>query len=158
VTGDTLRVEVAGVRGYPDTIAADLDRCDAAAAERCTLDIDGDDVTVTAGDAAAARWLYEWLEESVECYREEFIAATGEHAAARHLADLFEDGALRRRLDVRPRVGDRRRRCVRRDRLHGRRRIQLRCFGLKQSRSGVPAPRALLKRSVPRTGSVSTNW
>jgi uncharacterized protein YacL (UPF0231 family) len=86
VTDDTLRVEVAGVRGYPDTLAADLDRCDAAAAERCTLAVDDDDVTVTATDAAAARWLYEWLEESVEYYREEFVAATGEHAAARHLA------------------------------------------------------------------------
>jgi uncharacterized protein YacL (UPF0231 family) len=86
VTDDTLQVEVAGVRGYPDTIATDLDRCDAAAADRCTLGVDGDDVTVTAADAAAARWLYEWLEESVEYYREEFVSATGEHAAARHLA------------------------------------------------------------------------
>lgn len=82
MTDDTFRVEVAGVRGYPDTIATDLDRCDAAAADRCTLAVDGDDVTVT----AAARWLYEWLEESVENYREEFVAATGEHATAQHLA------------------------------------------------------------------------
>ncbi len=94
--GDTtdaaLHIDLVGVRGYPDTIAADLDRCDDAAAGRCDLNVRGRHVTVTAADAAAARWLYEWLQESVEYYREEFINATGEHAAAKHLATIvYED-------------------------------------------------------------------
>jgi hypothetical protein len=47
---------------------------------------------VTAADAATARWLYEWLEESVEYYREEFVNASGEHDAARELATaVFEE-------------------------------------------------------------------
>jgi len=84
----TLQVDVADVRGYPDTIAADLDRADAGAADRCDPDVDTERrrVRVTAADAAAARWLYEWLEESVEYYREEFVDAGGEHDAARTLA------------------------------------------------------------------------
>jgi len=87
-TDPVLRVDVADVRGYPDTIATDLDRAADAAADRCDLDVDvdGDRVTVTAADAAAARWLYEWLEESAEYYREEFVAARAEHDAARDLA------------------------------------------------------------------------
>lgn len=81
-----LRVDIADVRGYPDTIATDLDRAVDATADRCALDVDGGRVTVIAADAAAARWLYEWLLESVEYYREEFIFASGEHTAAKQLA------------------------------------------------------------------------
>ncbi len=81
-----LRVDVADVRGYPETIAADLEQASADTAGRCNLAVDVDRVTVTAADAAAARWLYEWLKESAEYYREEFVAARGEHDAARHLA------------------------------------------------------------------------
>lgn len=95
MTDVALRVEVAGVRGYPATIAADLDRSDAAAADRCALDVDGQHVTVIAADAAAARWLYEWLEESVDYYRDEFVDATAEHAAARHLATAVYDEVAR---------------------------------------------------------------
>ena len=64
----TLQVDVTDVRGYPDTLAADLDRANADAADRCALDVDTDRhwVTVTAEDATAARWLYEWLEEIVD--------------------------------------------------------------------------------------------
>jgi hypothetical protein len=90
----TLQVDVTDVRGYPDTLAADLDRADADAADRCALDVDTDRhrVTVTAEDATAARWLYEWLEESVEYYREEFVDASGEHDAARTLASaVYEE-------------------------------------------------------------------
>lgn len=91
-TDATLHIDIVGVRGYPGTIAADLDRCDDAAAARCDLAVKGRHVTVTAADAAAARWLYEWLQESVEYYREEFVNATAEHAAARHLATIvYED-------------------------------------------------------------------
>lgn len=86
MTDAALHVEVAGVRGYPATLAADLDRCDDGAADRCTLDVDDQQVTVIAADAAAARWLYEWLEESVDYYRDEFIDGTAECIAARHLA------------------------------------------------------------------------
>lgn len=84
----TLQVDVTDVRGYPDTLAADLDRANADAADRCALDVDTDRhwVTVTAEDATAARWLYEWLEESVDYYRDEFIDGTAECIAARHLA------------------------------------------------------------------------
>jgi hypothetical protein len=95
VTDAALRVEVAGVRGYPATVATDLDRCDAAAADRCALDVDGQHITVTAVDAAAAWWLYEWLEESVDYYRDEFVDATAEHAAARHLAAVVYDEVAR---------------------------------------------------------------
>ena len=94
MTDAALQVEVPNVRGYPDTIATDLGQCDEPAAEPCNLDVEGDGsrATVTAADAATARWLYEWLEESVEYYREEFVNANGEHDAARELATaVFEE-------------------------------------------------------------------
>ena len=45
-------------------------------------------MTVTAADAAAARWLNEWLEETADYYRDEFVDATAEQTAARHLATV----------------------------------------------------------------------
>lgn len=95
MTDVALRVEVAGVRGYPATIAADLDRCDDSAADRCALYVDDQHVTVIAADAAAARWLYEWLEESVDYYRDEFVDATAEQTAARHLATAVHEEVAR---------------------------------------------------------------
>lgn len=94
MTDDALHVEVAGVYGYPTTIAADLNRCDDAAAARCALEINGQHVTVTAADAAAARWLYEWLEETADYYRDEFVDATAEQTAARHLATVVYEELL----------------------------------------------------------------
>jgi hypothetical protein len=73
--------------GYPDTIADDLTRADFEYAEQCGIEYDEDThtVEVTAPHSTAAKQLYDWLKDSVEHYRTEYVAAEMEHRAARQL-------------------------------------------------------------------------
>ena len=75
-------------RGFPDTIATDLERAGFKHAEDCEISYSegSDAVEITAVDSVAAKNLYDWLEESAQYYRENYVDASGEHDAARQLA------------------------------------------------------------------------
>lgn len=85
---DSYRARIEDPRGLVDTIADDLRRCTHDHASACRIECDGDDVVVEADGDVAADWLYEWLEDSVTHYREEYVDATMEHDAARQLRDV----------------------------------------------------------------------
>lgn len=91
-----------GVDGRPDTIITDLKRADAPEAERVEMSEYYDEtrrestVWVEADDDNALKWLYDWLEESRQYYKENFVDASAEHDAARDLAhrvyEVMADG------------------------------------------------------------------
>lgn len=86
------RIWIDNPRGFPDTIQKDLQREDAEEAKRTNIAAEDNAVLVEAEDGAAAKWLYDWLEDSVQYYRENYDAATGEIDAARQLADrVYEE-------------------------------------------------------------------
>lgn len=92
----TLRVN--DVAGFPGTIVTDLTRADAAEAERVyaahwyNTDIDESVVVIQALDDNAMKWLYDWLEDTKQYYKEEYVDAGGEWEAARDLATAVYDG------------------------------------------------------------------
>ena len=75
--------------GFPDTIANDLSRESGEHSEHCQINYDEgrDVVTVWFGSDAAGQWLYDWLEETAQYYKEEYVDASGEYDAAREIAD-----------------------------------------------------------------------
>jgi hypothetical protein len=87
-TTDGYRARIENPRGFVDTIADDLRRNDHDLAERARIECDDDVVVVEADDEEAAGFLYQWLEESVTHYCEEYVDATGEYDAARQLRDV----------------------------------------------------------------------
>jgi len=100
-TGDVpdpaYELELAAVGGYPDTLVADLSRATAAEADRVELrwrldeDTGRNHVTIRAADGAAAKWLYDWFEDSETHYRTEYVDASMEHKAAAELASAWYD-------------------------------------------------------------------
>jgi len=90
-------VRVDDVSGFPDTIVNDLTRADATAAERLHVSSWWDDesgesvVVIKALDDNAMKWLYDWLEETRQYYRTEYVDASGEHDAAKELATAVYD-------------------------------------------------------------------
>jgi len=90
-------LEIAAVGGYPDTLVTDLSRAAAPEAERVELrwrlDEDSGEhhVTIRAADDNAAKWLYDWFEDSETHYRTEYVDASMEHKAAAELASAWYD-------------------------------------------------------------------
>jgi hypothetical protein len=86
-------VRVNDVSGFPGTIISDLKRADGSEQERVTASHwyhhhkDESVVLIQALDDNAMKWLYDWLEDTRQYYREEYVDASGEHDAARELAD-----------------------------------------------------------------------
>jgi hypothetical protein len=89
--------ELAAVGGYPDTLVTDLSRATAPEADRVELrwrldeDTGEHHVTIRAADGAAAKWLYDWFEDSETHYRTEYVDASAEHKAAAELASAWYD-------------------------------------------------------------------
>lgn len=84
-----IRIVIGDPTGFPDSIANDLERVDAETAERVSIEYieDSQKVVIEAEDHNAAKWLYDWLEETRQYYRENYVDASGEHDAARQMAD-----------------------------------------------------------------------
>lgn len=86
-------IRVDDVRGFPGTIVKDLTRADAEEAERLHVAHWWNDekresaVVIKAIDDNAMKWLYDWLEDTRQYYKEEYVDASGEHDAARDLAN-----------------------------------------------------------------------
>jgi len=83
-----MKLTIEDPRGFPDTLADDLDRAEFDRAGDCdiTYTEDAGTVRVAAADSVAAKQLYDWLEETRQYYKREYVSA-GEHDAARQLAD-----------------------------------------------------------------------
>ena len=83
-----FRIELTDVRGFPDSIARDLEREDGKHADDCNIQYDEEQhrVVVSTNHSNAARWLYDWLEETRQYYRENYVDASAEHDAAEDLA------------------------------------------------------------------------
>ena len=75
-------------RGAFDSIAHDLDRADFRHSEHCEIeyDIDEYEVTIRADHDNALKQLHDWLEETAQYYKENFVDATAEYRAARQMA------------------------------------------------------------------------
>ena len=90
-------LELAAVGGYPDTLVTDLSRATAPEADRVELrwrldeDTGRNHVTIRAADDTAAKWLYDWFEDSETHYRTEYVDASMEHKAAAELASAWYD-------------------------------------------------------------------
>jgi len=84
-----IKIVIGDPAGFPDTIAKDLRRADADAADRVSIEYIEDEhrVVIEAEDHNAAKWLYDWLEETREYYQENYVDASGEHNAAEQMAD-----------------------------------------------------------------------
>lgn len=92
----TDEITISSPKGDPASISRDLNRADAEEAERTDISYDEeeDTVVVTADDDSALDWLYGWLEEIVQFYRENFDEARSDIAAARQLAEAtYEETA-----------------------------------------------------------------
>lgn len=81
------------VPGFPGTIVTDLTRADADEAERVYAahwynhNAESSVVVIQALDDNSMKWLYDWLEETRQCYGQEYIDSSGEYKTARELAD-----------------------------------------------------------------------
>ena len=75
-------------RGLPDTVADDLDRADFKHADDCDIIYteESQTVEISAVHSVAAKGLYDWLEETAQYYKENYVDASGEYDAARQLA------------------------------------------------------------------------
>ena len=84
-----IRIVIGDPAGFPDSIVNDLKRADADAADRVSIEYieDKDRVVIEAEDHNAAKWLYDWLEETRQYYRENYVDASGEHNAAEQMGD-----------------------------------------------------------------------
>jgi len=97
VPDPAYELEIAAVGGYPDTLVTDLSRATAPKADRVELrwrldeDTGRNQVTIRAADDNAAKWLYDWFEDSETHYRTEYVDASMEHKAAAELASAWYD-------------------------------------------------------------------
>jgi len=86
-------VRVGDVPGFPDTVVKDLQRADGRGVDRIHMahwyhhDAEQSVVVIRALDDNAMKWLYDWLEDTKEHYKKEYVDAGGEYDAARELAD-----------------------------------------------------------------------
>lgn len=83
-----MKLTIDNPRGFPDTIANDLERAEFKHAEDCDIVYteESDVVEISAVHSVAAKNLYDWLEETAQYYKENYVDASGEHDAARQLA------------------------------------------------------------------------
>jgi hypothetical protein len=91
---DTMEITIDEPQGFPDTIANDLERAEFKKAAECEIIYteDTQTVEVSAFDSVAAKQLYDWLEETAQYYKENYVDASGEYDAARQLADaVYEE-------------------------------------------------------------------
>jgi hypothetical protein len=92
-----FRIELSDVRGFPDSIANDLDHADGKHADAVAIEYDEErqKTVVQANHDNAAKWLYDWLEDTAQYYRENYVDASGDHDAARDLADVVYEEVSR---------------------------------------------------------------
>jgi len=88
-----MKLTINDPRGFPDTIVNDLGRADFECAGDCAIVYDEatDTATIEAPHSAAAKQLYDWLEDTAEYYRTEYVAAEAEYDAAKQLARVLYD-------------------------------------------------------------------
>lgn len=87
-----LAIEIEEPRGFPDTIANDLERAEATESSLCRIEwLPGPStVEIEAETHVAARWLSEWLEESMRHYAES-RESYGELRACEQLHEAVQD-------------------------------------------------------------------
>jgi hypothetical protein len=88
-----FRIEIEAA-GFPDSIANDFDRGDGRHVDGCMVEYDAERhrVVLAANHSNAAKWLYDWLEETRQYYKENYVDASGEHDAARDMANaVYEE-------------------------------------------------------------------
>jgi hypothetical protein len=92
--GISYSVTIEDPRGSPDTIVRDLERAEFDAVDDCDIiySEDTNTVEITAVHSVAAKNLYDWLEETAQYYKENYVDASGEHDAARQLAEAVYEG------------------------------------------------------------------
>jgi len=89
-----MKLTIDDPRGFPDTIATDLERADFNHAGDCDIIYteESDTVEISAVHSVSAKNLYDWLEETAQYYKENYVDATGEYEAARQLAEaVYEE-------------------------------------------------------------------
>lgn len=89
-----MKLTIDDPRGSPDTIANDLERAEFEHAGDCDIIYTEETRTVeiSATHSVAAKQLYDWLEETAQYYKENYVDASGEHDAARQLAEaVYEE-------------------------------------------------------------------
>ena len=87
--------------GFPSTIVQDFERADKGQyLGNCSLEYDNSTRVISGGftSGAAGKALYDWLEETAQYYRTEYVDASGEYRAAKQLAStvysLLKDGEV----------------------------------------------------------------
>jgi len=89
-----MKLTIDGPRGFPDTIVNDLDRADFKHADDIEIIYteESQTVEISATHSVAAKNLYDWLEETAQYYKENYMDASGEYDAARQLAEaVYEE-------------------------------------------------------------------
>lgn len=89
-----MNITIDDPRGFPDTIANDLERADFKQAEDCDIIYteESGTVEISATTSVDAKNLYDWLEETAQYYKENYVDASGEYDAARQMADaVYEE-------------------------------------------------------------------
>jgi hypothetical protein len=89
-----MKLTIDGPRGFPDTIVNDLDRADFKHADDIEIIYteESQTVEISAAHSVAAKNLYDWLEETAEYYKENYVDASGEYDTARQLAEaVYEE-------------------------------------------------------------------
>ena len=76
-------------RGFPDSIARDLERAESSVSDTCDIGYDEEEnkVTIEAEGDEALEELYDWLTETMRFYKEEFVDASGEYRAAQQMEE-----------------------------------------------------------------------
>lgn len=84
-----MNIEITDPKGFPDTIARDLEGAEFQYAADCEIAYlaDADTVKITAPHSNAAKALYNWLEDTAQYYRENYVDASGDYDAAKQMAD-----------------------------------------------------------------------
>jgi len=84
-----MNIEITDPKGFPDTIAGDLERAEFEYADDCHIAYlaDADTVRIKAPHSNAAKALYHWLEDTAQYYRESYVDASGDYDAAKQMAD-----------------------------------------------------------------------
>ena len=89
-----MKLTIDEPRGFPDTVANDLDRADFKHADDIEIIYteESQTVEISATHSVAAKNLYDWLEETAQYYKKNYVDASGEYDAARQLAEaVYEE-------------------------------------------------------------------
>jgi hypothetical protein len=88
MSAEQYSITINDPRGFPSTIVNDFERAEFQEVERCWMEWDESEqlVTISAEDDNAAKALYDWLEETRQHYRENYVDASGDHDAAEQMA------------------------------------------------------------------------